>query len=675
MNKDNPYKSLTNHDIFSGIYHAVYSLTPGKMSGSHTEIFALDGDRLNEIFHEWVIKIEGKKGLKGKIKSFRRISKYLSSRFLLKVGRTQDFAMRLGGASPLKVPRGLISEVFGEIGYSLFPTWRKTFSDSTEAVREIPYFYYGETKDLFLPHMGDFLRGVLNGDFKKFPDGNDDGLFLIYSLEKEKEYSVYDIFINDRFVENKIENSSNLFDKMNDIRKNPLDQKITEQLRTFFNAPITVGVRDALRWLSGSRHTQLNWKQAKELIDDCFNKHSKDNFLLPEINFYIPVPNLSSKQTENLKYKNNEVLDLGVEKLCSIMNQRTYNILGKPFIKELLSDILTYHHSYPEYKLKETMGYVNPTLPKVGLKFIEHLGYLITGTKLPERRNFDIIHFLERSKWKDRIFDKLTKKRGNRLIVKILDLLLSYDLRGGFVSNNEKFLWERLTPTFCTLQERADFLPPGCKKLDQFSLEDLAKTEYSFYLRRYPELAEKLVVFFVLVLRFFLDTDFIPDLRPDEAGINIFILGIWGYISENLIVILYEDENGNEQFKIRFVDNKDHFKQYKREIDKENPLGIAKHAMRIVEPIVVPAMERAIGNFIQIVYENRNGLVKKKVNLIGLIDYGFAIAQEVILKGFDYSSDGLQNFIADGIDDATKIAEKAVRTIVPGMEKKEETRI
>jgi hypothetical protein len=670
MGKQNPYNSLTSHEIFSGILKAVYPLYPDKEAGSHTHIYAIDKGRLLDVFKNWITDVEGAKKWKEREKVVESFTSSMCNRFLLKVGKTENFTMRLGGAKPLVVPRSTISEVFGSIGYSLFPTLRKAKEDCTEAVREIPYFFHGNPSSLFIPHLPKLIIRLLAGEIKTFPRQSKDALFLVHSMDKETEYTFYDILGEDSYTDNKIADSSSFTNRMNAIREQPLCHTTTNHLRAFFNAPVTVGVRDTLRWLNGARHPKLKWDDAKSIITDCFDKHSNENFLLPELNFYLPAPNISPADRKRIDDSNIEFLEIATDKFIKTMTPRERRFFNEEIVFDLLKDLFRYHHDYPKYRISDTMSLLSPGVAKIGLKFVQYVGYLISGVKLPDRRNINYKQFLLDSGWQQRINDKLVGKFNRRFYSKLMAFLLSYDLKGGINHEEELISYKRIDSTFFTLQERADFIPSGCKKLDEFSLEDLAKAEYSFYLRRYPELAEKLVVFFTMVLRFFNDTDFIPDLRPDEAGINIFILGIWGYITENLILTLYEDKKGEHQFRIKFVDNKDHFKQYKREMDKNNPMGLAKHAMRIVEPIVLPAMLRSVGNFVQIVHENRNGMEANKIELLGLVELGLSVAQEVLSKGLAVSTTNIQTFLADGFDDAAKFTGKTMSNIIPGVEKK-----
>ena len=293
---------------------------------------------------------------------------------------------------------------------------------------------------------------------------------------------------------------------------------------------------------------------------------------MPEINCYIPEPSNSPESVVRLEEENREVIRAAASYLRKFSSARLRRLLDFSDMEELMGLVLAWHHGYPQYRLEKTVGVLNPATLKVGLKFAEQLALLLADMRMPVRRNADLALFLQSAAVRSRWGAELLQSDWKELQSSLAQFLLFYDLRHGISTSRGVREYRFLPTTFVTFQERADFLPPGAEKIVQFSLEQLAKAEYSAYLRKYPELAEKLVVFFVLVLRFFLDTDFVPDLRPDEAGIHIFILGIWGYITENLIITLYRDSGGGEHFRIKFVDNKDHFKQYKREVDKDRPL-------------------------------------------------------------------------------------------------------
>ncbi len=661
------YADVDAHAVCHAFHQAVYSLTPGREAGSHTMIFALDPQRLSAVLTEMVRSREGEETAARRAPAIDAWCRDFCRRFLFKVGRTDNFTMRLGSSKPLEIPRAMVSEVFGGIGYSLFPTWRKTHSDSLEAAREIPYFFHGNPRDLFLFPVDDVVRDLLAGRPVLPLAGDPSGIFLIaHTAMRRERLSLYDLLASDPYAREPVADEDAFVQRMRRLREEPLSEDVVRHLQGFFDAPITVGVRDALRWLNGARHPEIGWKEAREIVEACFARHRHEDFLLPELNYYVRDPALSPEAVARTDEANREVIQAAAARLRRFASARLRRLLGMEDMERLMGLVLAWHHGYPQYRLEETVGVLNHATLKVGLKFAEQLALLLSDVKMPVRRNADLQAFLQSPAIRSLWGEELLESDWRELQALLAQFLLFYDLRHGVPTSRGMREYRFVPTTFVTFQERADFLPPGAEKIVQFSLEQLAKAEYSIYLRRYPELAEKLVVFFVLVLRFFLDTDFVPDLRPDEAGIHIFILGIWGYITENLIITLYRDADGMERFRIKFVDNKDHFKQYKREVDRNRPLGLAKHGLRIVQPVVLPAMLRAVGNFVQIVHENRMGVRRREISLTGLVEYGMAVAQEVILKGIDYSADSLQALIADGLDDAGKLAGRIVRWTASG---------
>ena len=168
--------------------------------------------------------------------------------------------------------------------------------------------------------------------------------------------------------------------------------------------------------------------------------------------------------------------------------------------------------------------------------------------------------------------------------------------------------------------------------------------------RRNPELAEKLVVFFVLVYRFFLDTSFILDLRPKHAGRDIFLYGIWGYLTENMLLIQRE-----EKIDVKFIDNRDNFKHYEPDTDSRNPVGFAKHGWRLGQPIIEPAFQRSIGIFVQKVHDQlQEKPLDQRHSAVAMMEKGMEITSKIARDTVDYSFTISSSIANDMINDVSK---------------------
>ncbi len=657
--------ALTSHDVVCGLMEAVRPISEKSRGGSHTQVLLLVPDRLERVLARWIDE-QGRDSKKeqARIEAF---SRRLAERYLLKVGNIELFTMRLGGSREAVLPRAEISEVFGPIGYNLHPSFDKAVQDSLEACREIPYFAFGEPAEQFAPFLPDVIRQFVEGRLDALPEGDESGLFLVYDVDARRELTVYEILGEDPYFEKDLPNFEVLRSYQEHVRAQPLDKRTTERLRDFFNAPVTVGVRDTLRWLLGSRHTRLTWSQARLIIEDCFDKHGHENYLLPETTVYAPAHTMSRKKLEETRRKNQEAVAAFAWDLRKRLPLSLSRALGTDLMGQIAEQILRYHHDYPAFVIEPFSGWISLGM----LTFLERLAYYAVShaarMRYPRRPNVNVAAALYRRGLLSEIDARLGIDDRKRFIGILQQALAAYMLKGGVADREGRLRrYEQVTTTFFTFQERADWIRPGEKLLHVVSLEGLAKPEYRYLLREFPELAEKLVVFFTMVLRFFLDTDFVPDLRPDEAGVNIFILGIWGNITENVIILITEsEEDGETHIRIRFVDNKDHFKAYRREVDKDHPLGLAKHGLRLTGPVVEPAMKRAVAEFVDLVYENRNGtLPRPKRTFPEAAERAVEVSAEMVRQGVEETNETIRTMVTDTLDDTTKVISRLVRNVL-----------
>ena len=654
---------LSTMEILHGLQEATAHLNPNSEGGAHSEVFAFQEDLLQERLQHW-IRIQGGDP-EARANEIEVFAHELSQRFLLKVGNIDLFVMRLGAKDEARLERGHMSEIFGKVGYNLHPSFDKTVQDATEACREMPYFSSGEALAQFAGAIPDAVRDFVSGKIQRLPHGDERGIFLVYDVDARRELSVFEILKEDPYFPAPLSQFGELQALQERIRKDPLDRATEQRLRNFFSAPITVGVRDTLRWLLGSRHPRINWDDAREIILDCFRKHGHENFLLPEMNLYAPSTRHTLEELESLNENNQEVAQLFARELKKELPLKISRKMGSALTTTVAEQVLRHHHEYPSFPVEPVSGYINWSTARLLSRIVVGFTSHVMEWDFPNRTNIDVAAALYRRGLLETLRGTLDTRELTTTLRVLQELLFRYMFhRGVRLPNGERKRYEQILTTFYSFQGRADYVPPGEKKLHQVSLEDLAKPEHAYLLREFPELAEKLVVFFVLVLRFYLDTDFIPDLRPDEAGINIFILGIWGAITENVIVLITEDEAGEVHIRVQFVDNKDHFKAYRRAVDRDQPLGLAKHALRIVGPVVEPAMLRAVGQFVEITWENRAGLNPPRRDLADSIERLIDIFGEVVLQGMDETQAHMRAVVEDSLDDTSRAVSSLVRKML-----------
>ena len=99
-----------------------------------------------------------------------------------------------------------------------------------------------------------------------------------------------------------------------------------------------------------------------------------------------------------------------------------------------------------------------------------------------------------------------------------------------------------------------------------------------------------------------------------------------------------------------FIDNKDQFKQYIREIDRKNPQGLARYALRLIGPIVEPAMQRSIGIYVK-EYARSKGLGSHRNTLRHALKFGIDWVAHVTRKGVEATLETTRTVIDDLIED------------------------
>ena len=100
-----------------------------------------------------------------------------------------------------------------------------------------------------------------------------------------------------------------------------------------------------------------------------------------------------------------------------------------------------------------------------------------------------------------------------------------------------------------------------------------------------------------------------------------------------------------------FIDNKDQFKQYQRAQDRNKPMGMAKYAMRLVGPLIEPAMQRSIGIFVQ-KSAQQDGLANERPgSLKAAAAFGVRYIAHVARATVDGTLESTRTLIEDLIED------------------------
>ena len=647
-------KPIGQTSVLRAVYESCEYLNPDSPGGAHADVMVIDPQRLGA----------GLRNLRGVAPgdpfggALEELATRLADRFVVKRGKIEDFRMQLVGSKENVLPRDRISHAFGPYGYNLLPTVEKTLIDAHEAAREIPYLGYGEADKLLAPDIiGQCSHAVNRRESPTALPPTEAGLFLSLLDEVEGndvEQTLYDILERDSYFKGRCRNFSELRAYQDFIRTNPLSRVMDDQLEAFFSAPITVGVRDTVRFALGSRHPELGWEAARQTIMSSFARQRTENFLPAEVTYYAIDYNQDQERTQDLLDLNGRV----VEGFAALMDEqlRTRGFLGVEagVIRRIARQVLDYHHGYALYDLEPYQGLLSVSTLKMAARVSTDLSLALAGVKLQKRRNHRLSRLQARPGDLQSLVARMDESEQDTFFGALEAALANYVRRGG-VTDGTGNVWtyHPLPRTFYTFQERADFPSRARGQVEEtFTLEELQQPPRNTLLQSVPGLAEKLTVFFVLVHRYYKDTGFLPDLRPRNAGRDIFLLGIWGQISDNLLITVRRTDDGEVHADLCFVDNKDQFKEYRRNEDRKAPVGMAKHALRLTGSLVEPALLRSIGLFTELAYDNESGAERSRASIMEMYSTkGLDIVHEVLHSGIEQIFDNGKVVVEDVVDD------------------------
>ncbi len=611
--------------------------------GAHTEVLQIDGEVLAEKLAPMASDPAAKRRL-------AELAREIGDRFLLKRGKIRDISMRVVGDRENTLPRSTISYAFGPVGYAIHPSLEKTRIDVADAVRQLPYFGFGNREDQFAPDFLEALSRAALGDRRPLGLGRGEPFLIRMNSGVSSRSSVYDIVGSDPYFQGDCENWRDLRRLQDGIRREPLSKGMEDRLRRFFDAPITVGWRDLLRYARGSRHPEFGWNTARDLILDAFGRWGDECFLLPEITYYAPDLKISPEDLAQRRRHNGEVVTSLARVLAARLPRSMRQRLSEQEVETLTWDLLEFHHDYPVYRVEPYQGILSVSMVRMLARFGAGLASVFTGMNLPDRKNTDLSLLLERPVLAVSIIRELKPREVKKFLIALAATLTRYE-RGGAPGVPGRF--ERIERTFYTFQERADYHASRRGSVERIiSLEELWEEQNVQLLDELPELAEKLLVYFVMAYRYYVDTGFFADLRPRNAGRDIFIYGIWGYLTDNLLVVLGKDQDGARTAEIRYVDNRDQFKEFRRQEDRDVPVGLARTALRLTSLVSEPSLRRSIGLFADQVQRNRGEArttprsIAEKLQHQGL-DMLQAVAHDVV----DHLFENTRSLVDDTVDD------------------------
>jgi hypothetical protein len=653
---------MKHFELLYRLMRGAVPLSADGEGGAHTDVFRFDRERLSQ----GLTRPDGTR-----TDAAEAVTDLLSTRYLVKKGKIEHFSMPLKGKKADDIRRSVISWVFGPTGYNFHPTWEKTCIDVSEAMRLVPYLGYGAPAQFFAPDLVDMLDA---GERGLETPRNGGQVFLRTVLEnatgaEDRVRSAWQVLSLDPYFHARAAGWDDVRTHQEFVRRNPLTAAMQEELGEFFEGPITVGLQDTLRWMRGSRHPAMLWTKARGVIERCFERRGLENFLLPEITYYSYDTRHTPGDIARLIERNRDAaraLAFLIEAELPAALLPDWKRLGP---ERIAFEILDFHHDYPLYDVEPYSGFVSLSMARMFARVGAGLLLEASGAPEPDVRNTDLARAPEYLATLVGWLGSLDASHRDRVLDLLARLLGRYRAKGGFVLEGRRGLrFERIPRTFYTFQERADLGADDRPVKSLHTLSELWKPEHAGFWTRHPELSEKLTVFSVLSYRYFLETGFSPDLRPRDAGRDIFLFGVWGYSTEN-ILITEEEVGGRLVANVRFVDNRDQFKQHRRVEDRRNPVGVAKHFLHLMTSVVEPALKRSVGVFAEQVRQAEEGqaqapgLKDALTHPVDALDRGVDLTRKVVKSSLDTSFSATRSAVDDLIDDVHTGTKKLIRKV------------
>ena len=595
----------------------------------------------------------------------------IADRYCVNVLRSDPLKLNICGFER-QFDRQTIGESLGAVGVQFFPTRHSANRSAYESARECAYFGYGPLDKQFINCPIAQLGAALNKDVKIPQNGT-----ILRDLREdfEEDHTVVEMLSDDVFFDHKFANLDEFAAFQTSLRTMPLTTEAEEKCETFFNRRVTIGIRDTLRWMMGSRHPQFDWKRAKSLIASAFEHHGRTNMNAPQIVYYAYDPALSEAEVATTVTRNREVTVAFREalgKALALENEQLYALVSK-HIDQIALQILDIHHDYPDFDL-ESAGHIGATtqIDFIGHSIQNKVNREILGNASETRRNLNIQSHFKARGIEQACLSELSELQKDCFYAVVDDLLEQYNAEQGVAGEHGVAMYHRIPCILFVIQDQGNAIPAANERLlDTFDLSQMTELEHASYIRSFPEISELLLVFFVLTLRHTIDTEHVPDLKPRDLMRDFFALGLWGLRTPNIRIHLYVDKSNDEKDLATHLSRAE-LKFLGTEQVEMHPLNhiredakAVRFAIQHLMPLIEPSILRNIGTFTMALEEFGASSQPFDLNSMSVMRYGVDVWREIVnwgLKGSvselltvaEYFADSSYNNVQRGLDAIAK---------------------
>ncbi|NOZ87280.1 MAG: hypothetical protein GXP49_13635 [Deltaproteobacteria bacterium] len=570
----------------------------------------------------------------------------------LRIWKNEPIEVKLGGRV-LRINRSLVAEALGALASDLLPTRRRAIQESMAAAREVLYFG-GDGKNP-LPVLAS--PSVLVDMAGKGEDLSASGkeLFLEDAPLWNKNWTVRELLERDRSIQKSFGSEDDIKSFQEKLREDVLDGATVMKLREFYSRKITVGFRDTMRWALGSRHPWFGWNRARDLIEHSFKEHGSESFLPSFLRIYTYDLDLEESEIKTILESNTKVVYRLAGLIKPQLIARTREALSDGRLERLCAVCLDYHHDYPDYEIEARGRIPGGVSAGFAAKAAADVLRKMLGMELEPRRNTNVGVYCRSIGIEQELLGGLEESE-KKDIYRIIEETLS-----GTSGPAAEYVRPKMI-LYTLFQSPVPRARPGEKLVDSFTLADAKVPRHSVHMVKNVALLEKLVVFFTLVVRHYLDTGYVPDLMPADKMKDFTLLGLWGHNTRSLRINLYESDGNGDRTEIVFT-GKGQIRRYRPDEEGISEAAVAKMIVSHLDPLIEPSVLRALAGFLMALDEHLRGNRARGLERLSVARHAVEVYREGMRRGLKATMVDMATLLEVLVNDSADMAQDGLNRL------------
>lgn len=609
-----------------------------KSKGANMEVYDFVPEDFCALLRGWISqRYSVDEALEEKIAQF---TSYVAGRFVFKVGNTDDYIINFSGRTEV-LPRDHLEQGFGPLGYPIKNRRQRVEKLAREVSRINLYLGSEDLSPVTGPCICDEIRRFLEDPMN-------------YVFSETSEFFVSDDSCPEaprkgmKVEELYAESSDTSFQYSEyltlnrEFRRETDIKSFEDDLEPFCDALITVGWHSTIRRLLGyNKHTTRSYKQVRAVLEQLSGKYEDEVFIFPEQTTYGYDPRVSSSEWREKIDQNDAAVRRFSYCLSSVIDGLPGKIktvfAGEDVLLEFSHRLMEHYHEVPDYEVDSATSVISSTM----LKFLVKAFYLyVFKPGSQKRRDFGKDPYLKA------FFDAFDPMTRRVLLFAVTAALLKYEA----LEKLEGYKgYSRIEKTQVKTQDKLNRCDESEELLEETPIS-IAKlmNERQDLLHTYPELAEKLVVYFYQLYKFCRYTGYVPDMRPDNVVKYVFGLGEWAMETSNTQIVIFKGADGEVRTKIVNIDPEDQFRMTPKRGELRDPReGLATYGMNM-GLVAERSIKKAMLRFLDGVCDHR-GIVGEKTRW-NLARRATQLVEDFFRESGDMMTESAE-FVADSVVD------------------------